>query len=88
MFSQQTTSPWFAIQRASQVTMILLAVAMAFLPFQPTQEAEAGVVGVIIVVVVVSLLIGECNEAGGSDSSHLPPVPEFVDVFHEESFLS
>ncbi len=43
MFLQQTMGPWFAIQRTSQVTMILLAVAMLFIPhlYQP-EEAEAG----------------------------------------------
>ena len=43
MFLQQTMSPWFAVQRASQVTMLLLAVAMLFIPllYQP-EEAEAG----------------------------------------------
>jgi len=42
-FLQQTMSPWFAVQRASQVTMILLAVTMLFIPYlyQP-EEAEAG----------------------------------------------
>ena len=32
MFLEQTKNPWFAVQRTSQVLMILLAVAMLFIP--------------------------------------------------------
>ncbi len=40
MFLQQirVSSSWFAVQRASQVTMILLAVAMLFIPIIHQQE--------------------------------------------------
>ncbi len=32
MFLQQAMPPWFAVHRASQVTMLLLAVVMLFIP--------------------------------------------------------
>lgn len=42
MFLQQAMNPWFVIQRTSQVLMILLAVAMLFIPIlYQSEEAEA-----------------------------------------------
>ncbi len=57
MFLQQTLSPWFAIQRASQVTMILLAAAMLFIPMlHQAEEAEA--LPVLLIGAVAAALIG------------------------------
>ena len=54
MFLQQAMNPWFAVQRASQVTMLLLAVAMLFIPVltQPKQ-GEAAVVAICIACGIV-----------------------------------
>lgn len=64
MFSQQTISPWFAVQRASQVTMILLAVAMLVLPIL-TQPEEAEAVELVTCIVggcfaIVAAIVGAC----------------------------
>ena len=50
MFLQQTIgTPWFAVQRASQVTMILLAVTMLVMPIlSPQQEVDAEPLSTII----------------------------------------
>ena len=65
MFLQQTMTPWFAIQRASQVVMILLAITMLALPLltQP-QEAEAADPLTICFIAgcfaIVAAIVGAC----------------------------
>lgn len=63
MFLQQTMRPWFAIQRASQVTMILLALAMLVLPVltQP-EEAEAALLVCVVggCFAIVAAIAGVC----------------------------
>lgn len=56
MFLQQTMNPWFAVHRASQVTMIVLAVAMLILPISLlTEESDGGLLwaGVTIGVAII-----------------------------------
>ncbi len=65
MFLQQTMGPWFAIQRASQVIMILLAVAMLVLPLltQPEEAEAIGPVGICIMsgcFIIVAAIAGAC----------------------------
>ncbi len=86
MFLQQTMGPWFAIQRASQVTMILLAFAMLILPIlHSPKDADAEVTSTGLVVaglviagigVAVAWITGQdpkcntCGEKAGSPDSH------------------
>ena len=57
MFLEKTLTPWFAVQRASQVLMILLAVAMLFIPvLTKPKEAEAASILCTCVIVVGALL--------------------------------
>ena len=75
MFLQKTMSPWFAIQRASQVTMILLALAMLVLPlFTQTEEAEAiGPFGLCLIAgcfAIISAIAGVCAHHVINDCSN------------------
>ena len=74
MFSQETMSPWFVLHRTSQVTMILLAVAMLFIPLLYTpDEADAGfwmiVIGAAGVAVAIYVAVDNrdkpCNNGCG-----------------------
>lgn len=81
MVLQPTMNPWFAVQRASQVLMILLAVAMLVMPmlFQP-QETEAVAPLVCVVVaggfglgaVLLAWELASCSECGknGAGEAH------------------
>ena len=87
MFLQQAMNPWFAIQRASQVLMILLAVAMLVVPmlFHP-QETEAVAPLVCVVVaggiglggVLLAWELASCSECGknGAGESHRTTCPK------------
>lgn len=57
MFLQQAMNPWFAVQRASQVLMILLAVAMLVVPILHQPE-EADALPVLLIGAVVAAVIG------------------------------
>ena len=82
MFLQQTMSPWFAVQRASQLTMIVLAIATLFVPYlyQP-EEADAGfwMIAIGIGGIAVAIWVATdkaCNNGCGMDvdspsSTHL-----------------
>ena len=73
MLLQKTMSPWFAVQRASQLTMIVLAVATLFIPYlyQP-EEADAGfwmiVIGLGGIAVAIWVATDKaCNNSCGAD---------------------
>lgn len=53
--------PWSAIQRASQVTMILLAVALLFIPVLTQPEADAAV-GCLALgcIAIIGAVAGAC----------------------------
>lgn len=58
MFSQEVISPWLAIQRASQVTMILLAFAMLILPvLHQTQEASAEPISGLAICIITGCFV-------------------------------
>ena len=87
MFLQQTMGPWFVVQRASRVTMLLLAVTMLVLPILHTpKDAEAlEPITVTIILGVVGLggvlLAGELNDCdncgkNGVGDSHYVKCPK------------
>lgn len=54
MFLQQTMTPWFAIQRVSQIIMILLAIAILILPILHSQKEAEAVSGAEVIALVVA----------------------------------
>ena len=60
MVLQQAMNPWFAVQRASQVTMLLLAVAMLFIPVltQPKQVEALEPTTTAIICACIAILGG------------------------------
>lgn len=87
MFLQQAMNPWFAVHRASQVTMILLAGAILVMPllYQPEEADAVGPLGIVVVAGFIGLggvLLGwelaSCSECGknGAGTSHRTTCPK------------
>ena len=78
MFLTQTMNPWFAVQRASQFLMILLAMAMLIMPtLDEPAEAQIGVTELLAVLAIVvgagtALYVASDKPCGNSCGDNTP----------------